>query len=344
MRQGHYVILFAILLGCCLLKVRAEQYSYDSMAKEKEQIEAAVQQAMKGAAECAAKEYSVSGDTINELVKQTFFETLYAALGASGNLEKMQQVELCIPILAVLLNEGAYFNYLEEEATEDGTLSVRRMRSEQYFYVYESEAFSFRFFLDDCLYITNKEENRWISTSYKEAVSGINEWEEVLSDSLFSSKEAYALRKREAIAAAVTAAFQKFSSVYSRIAGQYGAAYSYTVPDFLQKYQIATENVSVLAVVQGWPIATSGMEFYESCVEAGAYIKQTELYWMERPVSLEQPYAVFHRDGCEYFGSFGEENGQAGLEEAIGKYGAFGCPYCISEMEAILLPRIKSQN
>lgn len=341
MKQGNYIILFSILLGCCLFMVRVEQYSYDSMAKEKEKIEAAMQQAIRNAAECAAKEYSVSGDTINELVKQEFFETLYAAFGAFGDSEKMQQIELCIPVVAVLLNEGVYFNYLEEEVMEDGTLSLKRVRSEQYPYVYESEAFSCRFLLNDVLYITDKSEKQWTFMSYEEADAEMSKWEWDFFNSFFSSKEEYALRKKEAIEEAVAVAFQRIASVHYRIAGQYGIAYHYTAPDFLQKFQIATENVSVLAVVQGWPIAKSGMEFYESCAEAGAYIKQTELYCLERPVSLEQPYMVFHKNGCQYLGDFGEDAGMVGLEEAVKKYGAFGCPYCVAETEAVLLPRRK---
>lgn len=332
------MVLFAILLGCCLLMVWTERYHYDSAAEEKERIEAAIQKAIKHAAECAAKECSVSEETVNELVRQAFFDALYAALGCLDNPEKMQQIELCIPMLAVLLDEGAYFNYLEEEVTERGERILKRVRSEQYPYVYENDRFSYRFFLDGRLYVMNKAEGQWISTSYEEIADGICVWEELLPDSLFSSREEYFLRKKEAVALTATTAFEKIVSVHNRIAGQYGASYIYTVPDFLQKYQIATEHVSVLAVVQAWPIVSSEMGFYESCAEAGAYIKQTELYCLERPVSLEQPYMVFHKSDCQYLGSFGEEYGRAGFEEAVKKYGAFGCPYCISETEAVLLP------
>lgn len=340
-KPGYCIILFSILLGCCLLTVWAEQYHYDSIAKEREQVENAMQQAIEYAASCAAREYSVSEDTVNAFTNQAFFESLYASLGCLGDLERMQQIELCIPVVAVLLNEGMYFNYLEEESMEGGELSLKRTCSEQYPYVYENDVFSCRFFLDNRLYISNKSEGWWAYTSYEEISAGAGIWEEFPSDILFSSEEEYFLKKRETIANVLVSAFQDTVSVHSRIAGQYGAAYIYEVPDFLQKYQIATENISVLAVVQGWPIANSKVEFYESCIESGAYIREKELYYLEKPNSLEQPYMVFHKSDCRYIGSYGEEKGQAGLEEAVKVYGAFGCPYCILETEAVLIPRIK---
>lgn len=311
------------------------------MAKERKQVENAMQQAIEYAADCAAKEYSVSEDTVNALAEQAFFESLYAAFGCLGDLERMQQIELCIPVVAVLLNEGMYFNYLKEESVEGKGISLKRVCSGQYPYVYENDMFSCRFFLDNRLYISNKAEEQWICTSYEEMSAGVGIWEELPSGILFSSAEEYFLKKREAIVGVITAAFEDIISVHNRIAGQYGAKYIYTMPDFLQKHQIATENVSVLAVVQGWPIAKSKLEFYESCIESGAYIRKKELYCLEKPNSLEQPYMVFHKNGCQYLGSFGEEKGQVELKEAVEKYGAFGCPYCILETEAVLMPRIK---
>lgn len=338
-KQG--MILFSILLGCCLLAVWAEQYHYDSITKEREQIESAMQRAIEYAADCAVKEYSVSEDTINVFVNQAFFESLYAALGYLDDLERIQQIELCVPVVAVLLNEGMYFNYLEEESTKGGGLSLIRVCSNQYPYMYENDMFSCRFFLDNRLHITNKAEEWSVYTSYEEMSAGVGIWEEISSSVLFSSMEEYFLKKKEAIASVLVAAFKDIISVHNRIAGQYGAAYIYTIPDFLQKYQIATENISVLAVVQGWPIAKSKMEFYEGCIESGAYIRRKELYCLEKPNSLEQPYAVFHKNSCQYIGNFGEEKGQVGLEEAVEEHGAFGCPYCILETEAVLIPRIK---
>lgn len=344
MKQGCYVILFSILLGCCLFTVWFEQHRYDDMAKEWGRVEAAVQQAIEYAAECAAKEYSVSEDTINVFVQQAFFDSLYATLGCLGDLERMQQVELCVPVVAVLLNEGIYFNYLEEGAAKGGELSLKRVCSKQYPYVYENHVFSCRFFLDDSLYITNKAEEQWICTSYEEISAGIGMWEGFPSEFPFFSLEEYSLKKREAIANTLTAAFEEIIFVHNRIAGQYGAAYFYTVPDFLRKRQVATENVSVVAIVQGWPITESRLEFYESCAEAGAYIRQTEQYCLEKPNSFEQPYMVFHKSGCQYLGSFGEGNEKMGLKEAVEKYGALGCPYCILETEAVLVSRRKSQK
>ena len=294
MKQGYYILLFALLLGYCLIGVRIEQFKYDRAWKERERIENAMQKAIEYAADCAAEEYSTSEDSIREIAKTAFFESLYVSFEALGNAEKMQYIELCIPAFAVVGRDGVCFSCLNEAEEE----VLNRIWSERYPYLYETENFSYQFFLDDTLLVTRKADGSRVYTTYKEAASARAEWTELRTERLFSSTTAYLERKREAVIQAVLTGYEKLVSIHNRIAGKYGVRYVYTVPDFLQEYMSLAEQTSFLAIVQGWPLTESGMEFYESCVETGSYVKQSQLYCLELPASQEQPYAVFHKSGC----------------------------------------------
>lgn len=82
MKQGHFIILYALLFFCCLLMAGTEQYRYDSAKKEKERMEQAIRRAVSDATRCLARESGGGGQTSVLFARQAFLKRLGWHLGS----------------------------------------------------------------------------------------------------------------------------------------------------------------------------------------------------------------------------------------------------------------------
>ena len=120
-------------------------------------------------------------------------------------------------------------------------------------------------------------------------------------------------------------------SNHNYIAMQYGINYSFYVPQFLQNTSEDLNFPMLFVVFQGWPLTASGNIVYENCIDTAVYIQTIEKYRIEVPKDLSQTYAYYHNIDCNYIGIYDGKvlDREVSKEQAIYKYGAYACEYCI---------------
>ena len=109
------------------------------------------------------------------------------------------------------------------------------------------------------------------------------------------------------------------------------------MPNFLQTFTPAMEHPSILAVFQGWPLSADGTLLYQNCANASAYIKKEQKYLLELPSHTgNSVFSVFHKESCSYVGTYGLlQSFEVTKREAVSVYGAYACPHCFEDWEAM---------
>lgn len=114
MKQGHFVLIFLVLLLHCFLSVSYEQTRYDSARKEKQIIEEALEAAVEQAAWSLTMTLNESEESRKKTVEEVFFDTLYAALDVMDEQEEQERIKMHIPMLVLVEEKQAFFYYAEE--------------------------------------------------------------------------------------------------------------------------------------------------------------------------------------------------------------------------------------
>lgn len=68
----------------------------------------------------------------------------------------------------------------------------------------------------------------------------------------------------------------KIITDHNYIAEQYGIEYEFFVPHFMVDEKEELTLPMMIVVFQGWPLERNRAQFYENCIDAGAYIKRLD--------------------------------------------------------------------
>ena len=153
---------------------------------------------------------------------------------------------------------------------------------------------------------------------------------------VFRSWDSYYEYKRHAIAESIRKSLEGIVNGHSRIAGQYGVCAVYGIPSFFEDFTPAVEYPSFVAVFQGYPLSHDAKLVYSGASSSAAYITVARNYTVETPDSLAQPFAVFHKDGCPYIGTYGRVLAEKWpMEAAVERFGAYACPHCFTGHDGV---------
>lgn len=130
MKQGHFAILFLILYITCFLFLLIEQSRYDNVQKEKRKIEDALADAVECTGKVLIASVNASSETRKRIVENTFSEALYLSLGMLNTSVEKLLLELYLPMLVLVEEDGAFFYYLQEEQ-RDGVVELQRCWTEK---------------------------------------------------------------------------------------------------------------------------------------------------------------------------------------------------------------------
>lgn len=143
-------------------------------------------------------------------------------------------------------------------------------------------------------------------------------------------KESTEEKKKQLLSELLEEKVAELFAKHNYIAKQYGIEYVFSAPDFIQNTAETLELPMLLVVFQGWPLTSTGDVVYENCIDASAFLQETERYVVEVPKKLTNTICFYHKKNCsklnEKEGSMNEE--WLTEEEAIRKYGAFPCEIC----------------
>lgn len=287
MKQGHFAVVFFIVLMLFSQRIYVEQEKYRQVEEEKKALESGLLVAVEktiGKMRFIVKEEE---EVKLKMLEETFFDSWFLQLGISENLEQQELAKMYVPMIAWLEEKGGYFYYTE---------------------VVENEGV--------CIL-----EQRWSQFVPYSLVDDSVRREEVI---LYLEQQA-----------------SYIITEHNRIAQQYGIEYRFHVPSFLGTGAKDTDFPILIVVFQGWPLEAAGEILYENCIDANAYLKETEQYLVELSGEEKERYVYLHREKCEYI--LMPENvlqERFTEKEAQEMYGAMPCPYCFEEfVTSCFVPR-----
>ena len=340
MRKSHCILLFSIIFLFVWSSIFVKQKSYEMAMDTKVRLDDALLTSINCAAIALSEAYAAKGESALQIASDAFFQSLYICLGTEGDKTKEQELNLYVPAMVLVDIEGFYICFLEQVSAEDGTV-LQHVWSECQPYYYEDSAFLYRFGLDDTVYTVEKATGMILHTSYEEVMTDTMLQTYYSAGTLFDTVEAYRERKLYAIRTSMEESLSEILVSHNRIAGQYGLEVWFSIPEFFQSFTPAMDNPSMVAVFQGWPLSADGTLLYQNCANASAYIQKEQQYLLELPSHTgNSTFSVFHKKSCSYIGTYGMiQNFEVTKKEAVSVYGAYACPHCFEDWEAVpLLP------
>lgn len=336
MRKEHMVVIFGLLFLALFVGAFADKTIYERMFDEKQEVDYALQVAADAAAEQLARTYQ-NVDVTDYLISASdeFFKSLVAGFSLYEKPDEQEELYYYVPALLVTVTDGFYVNYLSE-VDIDGAVGVKRVWTECQPYSYSDDYFVYRFFLDDRIIIYEKLTGDSIDKKVSEVFDDPAMLSALSKGNVFTSEENYKLYKKSVISDCIATVIERMVNEHSRIAGQYGYNVLYTVPDFFSYYTPSQSFPSFVAVFQGYPLSWANKTLYNNVSSSAAHISLAKRYVVEVSNSLEQPYSVYHKEGCLHIGSYGKVlSGMYEENEVIREYGAYACGKCFSEDEGV---------
>ncbi len=114
MKQGHFVVLYFIIYCSCFILLFKEQVNYDRVIEEKKRVETSLKMAVE---ETAWRLTSVIKEPIQrkkDIIEKEFFEYLYISLGLLEDIEEQKKLNMYLPMLLLIEEEGAVFYYMQQ--------------------------------------------------------------------------------------------------------------------------------------------------------------------------------------------------------------------------------------
>lgn len=130
MKQGHFIMLFLVIYIVCFLTLLAEQTQYDRVLKEKQRIESGLCEAIEDTARNFTAVLYDSAEEKKKVIETTFLESMYVALGVFGQKEEQEKIKMCLPMLVLVEEDGAFFYHMQE-VESDGITELQHGWSEK---------------------------------------------------------------------------------------------------------------------------------------------------------------------------------------------------------------------
>lgn len=278
-----------------------------------------------------------------EKAVETFFYTMYAGLGILDEPLLKEQLDIYVPVIAVLVNDGFYIQF-NEEYENAGRTEIRKIWSELIPFDYEDDFFIYRFTLSDSMTVYDKKNilNEPVSViplTYKSLQEKIinslsmnhiiydGEHSQLFKDQerfrLFKDKKYFQLFKQEIIISKIERYLTYYINLNNYIAEKYGITYHFYLPVIDQSEWIRSINeASMIVFFQGYPY-NNGRNTYNQFVISGASVKRPECYY----IVPKEYYYIYHKSECIYLKEI-EINKTAYSLLECAEAGAFPCDIC----------------
>lgn len=258
-------------------------------------------------------------DATNQLLRDEYgcvyqsvsyaYEVLINSLSISLDLmmdkEGQQRLELFLPMIAVVDENGLYVSYLS--AKDEFSNQLQRVWSDCIPYETDYENKHYRFYLSGTAQCTTKEGE----------------------EAVVVTLGALELLRKEVIATTIEKTISQYIMLHNRIAKAYGITYEFQIPaENNALYSRAITSPSLLVLFQGYPFQGTD-EVYQSFAFNGASIKKRNYYL----ITKKDWYLLYHKSDCK---TVSKEDGETTGDEVIcntkeecASYGAFPCPSCV---------------
>lgn len=242
-----------------------------------------------------------------DIAYATLLNSLYTSLDLLMDTEGKQRLELFLPVVAVVDEDGIYLYYLKENTESDKKLE--------------------RVWTERIPYEVNYHGTQYEFTLSGKAISFDEESNKIIESGLTQELEALRL---DTISSVIEQNISEYINQHNHIARQYGIQYEFHVSLTDDSFnQRSITNPSLLVMFQGYPLLGKD-HVYDFFSFAGASIRKNDYYI----VTQKDWYYQYHRKDCKTLNKIQEK--VTDIEEIIcnskkecAKYGAFPCPDCM---------------
>lgn len=236
-----------------------------------------------------------------------FFNSLYASFDLFIDPDGKQRLQLFIPVIAVVDEDGVYFSYLQEEVKNNVTCLVRTW----------SNRIPYRYEENNKIYEFSLSKEAWC---YDES----NQLLEVIE-----TKEEMEFIRVETIRNIIEENLINYMNYHNHIAKQYGIMYDFILPSLDNSFFTRSINEPTLIVLfQGYPLEGCD-EVYNSAAFGGASLIKKEWFVLTK----HEGYYLYHCQNCEKLETYQNEHQDEEQiickdKEECASFGAFPCSNC----------------
>lgn len=334
MKVSHFALLFLIFFLAIVIKTDISIGKVKSAEYEKAELTSCLESAISDAANFLENSEGFGTNTIKkDRVIETFFTSLYTAMGIISDNNAKNEIEMYVPVILLCDSDGYYVYYYDDYTDSHGLTYAKRCWTEKIPYCYQDAYFSYRFTLSDQISLYDK--NGYLGTSSKCLTLDYHEIQTSEayatfriqhSDCILLDDEIFNLAKKGAIVNELEEVMAYYTSKHNMIAKNNGITYNFSFPmDQEEEWANYMDDVNLLVVFQGYPYGKERDYTFNKVVSAGANIIKKPVYYIEQ----KSWYPLAHIEGCDALKNNPnvlEENYES-IEDCV-KTGAF-CHECI---------------
>lgn len=271
-----------------------------------------------------------------DAVVNSFFMSLYSTFAVISDKENQEKLNLYVPVITVMQEDGYYIFYSDEFKGSDGCSYVANRWSEKFPFYYEDSDFIYRFTLGDVIHIYDK--NNLLSGG-SDIVSYSMDYHDFQTDSAFAAfrtarpssfllnDELYNLIRKGTIMNCLENSMAYYTSRHNRIASLNGITYNFSLPSVNEEeWEAYLNDIGMFVVFQGYPFGNGIGETYNKVAAAGAKVTKNEVYYIEQ----KGWYFIYHRSSCSGLLKSGiilRDEPFYDPQECV-KLGSYQCPVC----------------
>lgn len=317
MKLSNLVILFCIIVISVIVVLDQRMESSANVATQKIQYSRAIDNSIDEALDALVEWDSADRVQINkDEAVERFFNSMYCNFGVMHDPEGQDRIQLYTPICAVIETDGFYV-YHQERVQMTDALTVQRRWTEKIPFSYDDGTNYWAFSLNDQVRVVRKSDGSIL-------VGDIDDLWGSISSPLKTSSDYYEGKKREIIIQTIKEELAWYVNHHNEIANLWGISYSFSLPDFDGEDLFrSVDNVSFLAVFQGYPYSEYSRDTYNRFAFGGAQLAKESQFYVQAGGEGVKYYHLYDCPQCSVHTEVYKT-----MKEAS-EAGARPCPECI---------------
>lgn len=342
MKIEHFALAFFVLVAATLLRadlsIRNTQAVNNKMIEYNRNVDSACDDAMHDMIEMV-DDYSMNLNL--ESCKESFFNSLYASFGVLDSKAGQEDLQRYVPIILVTQNDGFYLLY---HSLSDDEAETRMQWTQKYPYSYSGSVtdagnkvhtYTINFTMGNEITVVDRSAvygsagSATFCGDYWKLGSTMSELYGALSNSAWSgaflkNDDEFTRFRQSAMQYTVTKKADYYVNKHNEIAKAFGINFSFSLPvSSTDTFARTVDEVSVLAVFQGYPYGKGSKEVYSRFSVSGARLGKKSKYYVAEGGS---GILYYHRGDCEKLR--GKIWKKYNSKEDCAKTGAYPCPDC----------------
>lgn len=304
MKIFHFALIFVIFFLAVIIKTDISIGKMKMINNEKTELITSLNTATSDAIHYLAESGTHGTNLINkDEVIQTFFKSLYSAMGIASDTTAQEEVKIYIPVILLCDTDGYYVYYYDEYKDSEGYTYSSQVWSEKKPYFYSDNQLIYNFTLNNMVSVYDKNnileiDKNFIETDYQE-IQTSDEYSGFRSkypDSFLLNNDLYELVKKEAIIGRLEEEMSYYTSRHNMIASHNGITYTFAFPSGnSNEWASYMDDLNLVVVFQGYPYGAILDYTFNKVVSVGANVTKKPAYYVEQ----KSWYYLAHIEGCK---------------------------------------------